>query len=78
MKRKMIKVSTGTISIVDVEVGLVGVVDASGRITNYNALLSNLFDTDGNRIFFDELRPGDQVIINETGYLSMIRVLKIA
>ncbi len=36
------------------------------------------YDTDGNRIFIDELKVGDQVAINETGYVMIMRVLQTA
>ncbi|SFR09274.1 hypothetical protein SAMN05660706_11842 [Desulfoscipio geothermicus DSM 3669] len=75
---KRIRVSTGTIAFIDIDNGLVGLTDASGHVTNYNILPADLYDTDGNRIFIDELRPGDHIMINETGYLMIMRVLKTA
>ncbi|KJS11832.1 MAG: hypothetical protein VR67_11620 [Peptococcaceae bacterium BRH_c8a] len=75
---KRISVSTGTIVNIDFEKGLIEVSDALGTITKYAVMPSYLFDTDGNHIHLDELRPGDQVMINETGYLVMMKVWKIA
>jgi len=75
---KRISVSSGSIVNLDTENGLIGVSDALGTITNYNVMPSFLFDADGNQILIDELRLGDQVVINETGYLVMMKVWRIA
>ncbi|KJS11828.1 MAG: hypothetical protein VR67_11590 [Peptococcaceae bacterium BRH_c8a] len=75
---KRISVSSGSIVNLDTENGLIGVSDALGTITNYNVMPSSLFDADGNQILIDELRLGDQVVINETGYLVMMKVWRIA
>jgi hypothetical protein len=75
---KRVSVSTGTIVHIDTENGLIGVSDALGTVTNYAVRPSYLFDTDGNHIHIDELHPGDQVMINETGYLVMMKVWRIA
>lgn len=75
---KRVSVSTGTIVNIDFEKGLIEVSDAMGYITKYAVMPLYLFATDGNHIHIDELRPGDQVVINETGYLIMVKVLKIA
>jgi len=77
-KRKYIRVLSGTISSVSFENGWIGLVDASGHVTGFNILPSNLYDTDGNRISIDELRQGDYVTINETGCSLIMRVLKIS
>lgn len=75
---KRVSVSTGTIINIDTEKGLIEVSDALGTITKYAVMPSYLFDTDGNHILVDELRSGDQVVINETGYLVMMKVWRIA
>ncbi|MTI83160.1 MAG: hypothetical protein FH756_04485 [Firmicutes bacterium] len=76
--KKKVRVSTGTIASVDIENGQVGLNDASGQVRNVDIIPSNLYDTDGNRIFIDELKVGDQVAINETGYVMIMRVLQTA
>jgi len=77
-KNKRISVTTGIIVSLDTDRGLIVVSDAAGQVTKFQIVPAYLQDTDGNRIQIEELRKGDHVVINETGYMVMIRVLRIA
>ncbi|WP_027365064.1 hypothetical protein [Desulfotruncus alcoholivorax] len=77
-KNMRVLATTGTIVKIDVENGLIGVSDALGHVTNYNITPSNLFDTDGSHILIDDLRPGDRLLINGTGYRMMMKVMRAA
>ncbi len=77
-KNKRVRMSSGIIARINPEIGLVGVNNAAGRITNYFITRQNLFDNEGNPILIDELKTGDQVVINENGYTVVMKVFKIA
>lgn len=74
-RAKKVTIYRGIISSIDFDTGLVEVRNLLDN-TSQTILPANLFDTDGNIIYIDELQPGDHVFINEMDNYVVMNVLK--